>query len=74
MKIRTNFDYPPIPIRSMDWSAVYDDYDGAEDGHCPMGHGRTEAEAVLDLIDNAPRYPDCCLTLTPAERDAYDRL
>jgi hypothetical protein len=59
-RIRTEFVYPPIPIRNFDWQAVYDDYDGAEDSHCPIGHGRTEADAVLDLIDNAPRYPDCC--------------
>ena len=61
--IRTSFDYPPIPLRSMDWSAVYDDYeggDGYDEPAGPIGHGATEAEAVLDLIDNHPRYPDCC--------------
>jgi hypothetical protein len=50
MKIRTEFVYPPIPIRSMDWSAVDDDtYDGAEDSHCPIGRGATEQEAIDDL-------------------------
>lgn len=61
-KIVTDFWMKPIPLRQFDWSAVYDDYDGAEDssnsGH--IGHGRTEAEAVLDLIDNHPRWPVEC--------------
>ena len=48
-KIITHFNYPPIPDRSCDWSAVRDDYDGAEDSHCPIGHGETEAEAIADL-------------------------
>jgi hypothetical protein len=26
MTIITNFDYPPIPVRSFDWSAVLDGY------------------------------------------------
>jgi hypothetical protein len=51
VKIITNFDYPPIPIRQFDWSAVTDNYDGAEDSHCPIGHGRTEAEAIADLLE-----------------------
>lgn len=49
-KIITNFDHPPIPARNMDWSAVFDDYDGAEDSNCPVGRGATEKEAVEDLI------------------------
>lgn len=51
----TNYDYPPIPIRTMDWSAVTDDY---EPGH-PIGHGPTEADAVMDLfIQIADREDD----------------
>ena len=51
MKIKTNYEYPPIPIRDFDWSAVDDDtYDGAEDSHCPIGWGRTEEEAIADLM------------------------
>lgn len=49
MKIITHFVYPPIPDRRFDWSAVTDDYCGAEDSHCPIGYGATEAEAVADL-------------------------
>ena len=45
--IKTVFDYPPIPVRTMDWCAYYD---GEE--HGPTGHGRTEAQAVQDLLDN----------------------
>ena len=47
MKIRTSHDYPPIPIRCVDWSAVTDDY---ESGH-PIGRGATEAEAIADLLE-----------------------
>lgn len=50
MKIVTHYDCPPIPDRSMDYSAVDDDtYDGAPDSHCPIGRGATEADAVHDL-------------------------
>lgn len=45
MKIITSFDFPPIPIRNFDWSAVTDNYDEG----APVGHGRTEAEAIADL-------------------------
>lgn len=52
MNIVTNYDFPPIPDRSCDWSAIDDDtYDGAEDSHCPIGRGATEAEAVADLLE-----------------------
>lgn len=64
MKIVTSFDYPPIPIRNMDWSAIdADTYDCdcAQDGfftNCPIGHGATEEEAIADLLqqieDSAP--------------------
>ena len=49
--IHTNFDYPPIPVRDFDWSAVDDNYDGAEDSHCPIGRGRTEQDAINDLLE-----------------------
>jgi hypothetical protein len=52
MQIKTSFDHPPIPIRSFDWSAIDDDtYCGCEGCNHPVGHGRTEAEAVADLLD-----------------------
>ena len=53
VKIHTNFDYPPIPVRCLDWSAVTDDYDGAEDSstRSQIGRGATEQEAINDLLD-----------------------
>lgn len=47
-KIITNYVYPPIPIRTHDWCATYDDYDG--DPAEPMGWGKTEQEAIKDLL------------------------
>jgi len=49
--IITTYIYPPIPIREFDWCAVTDNYDGAEDSHCPIGYGRTEEEAIADLLE-----------------------
>ena len=51
VKIHTSFDYPPIPVRNMDWSAVTDDYDADcdQDGFfstSPVGHGATEQDAI----------------------------
>lgn len=52
IRIRTSFEYPPIPVRNMDWSAIDDDtYDGADDSHCPIGRGETEQEAIADLLE-----------------------
>lgn len=57
MKIQTSFDYPPIPVRSFDWSAIdADTYDCDcdQDGFfslSPIGHGATEQEAIQDLLD-----------------------
>lgn len=53
-RIIVTFIYPPIPIRTCDWQAHYD---GEEDEQMDVGQGATEAEAVLDLIENHPR-PD----------------
>ena len=56
VKVRTNHDYPPIPDRSMDWSAVdHDTYDCDCDERGffslgPVGHGATEQEAIADLL------------------------
>lgn len=47
-RIKTEHVYPPIPVRSCDWSAWYDGY---EEGG-PSGSGSTEAEAIRDLIEN----------------------
>lgn len=52
MKIKTEFIFPPIPVRRFDWSAIDEDrYDGAPDaGPQYVGYGRTEAEAIADLM------------------------
>lgn len=58
MKIRTSHDYPPVPFRNADWSAIDEDtYDGGEEDNCPVGRGATEQDAINDLVqqmvDNA---------------------
>lgn len=54
-KIITSFDYPPIPFRGYDWSAVFDGYDGSEDSLEPLGRGATEKEAIQALIEQVER-------------------
>lgn len=59
--LSTVFEYPPIPIRSMDWSCVDDDtYDASFEGSdesgdqwksSPVGRGATEQEAIQDLLE-----------------------
>jgi hypothetical protein len=48
--IITEYVYPPIQERSMDWSAVFEGYDGAEDAHDIIGRGPTELSAIADLL------------------------
>ena len=55
MNITVCFDFPPIPIRSFDFSAhLTDYYDGAPDagrfGNW-IGYGETKEAAVADLLD-----------------------
>lgn len=49
--IKTSYDHPPIPDRSMDWSAWDDNtIDGADDaGPQIIGRGHTEAEAIAEF-------------------------
>jgi len=57
IKVRTTFEYPPIPVRDMDWSAIDDDtYDVDCDGdgffsNSPVGRGATEEAAIQDLLE-----------------------
>jgi len=46
-KIRTECIFPPIPIRAFDWCATFDNYEPG----CPIGYGRTEQEAITDLLE-----------------------
>lgn len=55
--ILTEYVFPQIPTRNMDWSAVTDNYDGADDSHCPIGWGATEAEAIADLQEQIDAPP-----------------
>jgi hypothetical protein len=51
-KIVTHYWPPPIPSRQFDWTAVTDNYeggDGCDERPGPIGHGRTEVEAIEDL-------------------------
>ncbi len=51
--ISTQYVYPPIPIRDFDWVATFDHYDGAPDSGWRSklsGHGKTEDEAIINLI------------------------
>jgi len=46
-RIITEFEYPPIPSRAWDWSAVRDGYEPGD----PIGRGTTENAAIRDLLD-----------------------
>lgn len=50
-KIRTERVFPPIPVREFDWSAQFEE----DDGDGVHGFGRTEQEAINDLLENYPR-------------------
>lgn len=45
--VRTNHWLKPIPLRQFDWEAVMDNYEPG----CPIGYGRTEQEAIDDLLE-----------------------
>ena len=45
MKIITEYDPKPIPLRCCDWIATAEDYDEGD----PVGMGATEADAIADL-------------------------
>jgi hypothetical protein len=44
--IETEYVHPPIPDRSMDWSATLSGYEPDD----PIGRGPTETAAVADLL------------------------
>jgi hypothetical protein len=46
-QIITSQDCPPIPVREYDWSAAREDWDEGD----LIGYGRTEQEAIDDLIE-----------------------
>ena len=52
-KIITVFVYPPIPIRTCDWQAYFDGDEPNDNGQMLTGEGRTEQEAIADLLISA---------------------
>jgi hypothetical protein len=62
-RVHTAFWRKPGPTDAFDWSAWYDTDEPDDYGRMNVGYGATDAEAVLDLIDNHPRGVQC-------ERDA----
>ena len=59
-QVKTEYVYPPIPIRTQDWAA-YDEstIDGAPDAvfQC-VGQGATEQEAVTDFWETWANHND----------------
>ena len=49
LKIHTEYILPPLPSRIFDWRATFDGYEKGGD----MGYGRTETEAIQDLLHTA---------------------
>ena len=66
VKIKTDCVCPPIPLRHYDWNAIDDntydvDFIGGEDDAWKggmIGHGATESEAVVDLIEQIAARDD----------------
>lgn len=55
-KIVVEHVWPPIPDRRFDFMAFYH---GEDDEMFDKGWGRTEPEAVVDLLENYPRGVQC---------------
>jgi len=54
-KVNTEYWAKPIPLRQFDWIASYDDDEPDDDGNMARGYGRTEQEAIVDLLCSHPR-------------------
>lgn len=52
MKIITKYWAKPIPMRSFDWAAYFDNYEPG----LPIGHGPDEESAINDLLE---QLDDC---------------
>jgi|688.fasta_scaffold316540_2 hypothetical protein len=50
MKIVTDYWQKPMPIRDHDWSAIDDETYSGEETDC-IGYGKSEIEAIRDLLD-----------------------
>ena len=50
--VHTEHDLPPIPTWSQfAWTCIHEDYDGESKQFWAVGYGRTEQEAIADLLD-----------------------
>lgn len=49
------FDPPPIPIRSMDWHYVHENYDGPEDSRHGHAASYQACKDEIDEIDPSPQ-------------------
>lgn len=49
-EIKTNFWMKPIPPREFDWTAWFDGDEPNDDGNMKCGYGRTEGDAIADLL------------------------
>jgi hypothetical protein len=49
-QIVTHYWPKPIPLRQFDWEAWIDGDEPDDNGHMRCGHGRTEEEAINNLI------------------------
>jgi hypothetical protein len=47
MNIKTEYVYPPIPMRNFDWQACVDSWEPGD----PIGVGVTEEDAIADLMN-----------------------
>jgi hypothetical protein len=59
-KIVTRYWAKPFPLRQFDWEASFDGDEPNDAGSMAIGHGRTEAEAITDLIENYPLEDGAC--------------
>ena len=63
--IITRYDPPPIPTRSVDWTAYRDGWEPSE----PIGYGATEEAAIEDLL----WAEDDCDAVVPQEPELFYR-
>ncbi len=49
----------PIPIRQFDWCAYFDGDEPTDDGQMRQGFGKTEPEAILELLDSCDFQCEC---------------
>ncbi len=50
-KIKTEYWAKPIPPRNFDWCAYRDSDEPNDDGQMMCGYGKTEQEAIADLLE-----------------------